>query len=104
MTVIARLEITPVHKGSMAEEIARAVAALDDFDVSYETTAMDTVIEAESTAEVFAAAQAAHEAVDTDRIITSLEIDDRRDRSEHTADRVAAVEEALGRPPKRQSA
>jgi uncharacterized protein (TIGR00106 family) len=104
MTVIARLEITPVQEGSMAEEIAQAVDALDEFDVSYETTAMDTVIEAESLAEVFAAAQAAHEAVDTGRVITSLEIDDRRDRSEHTSARVAAVEEALGRPPKRQTA
>lgn len=86
----------------MADEIARAVDALDRFDVSYETTATDTVVEADTADEVFAAVKAAHDAIGGDRVITSFEIDDRRDRRQNATDRVAAVERRLGRPARRQ--
>ncbi|KYH26109.1 hypothetical protein HAPAU_12010 [Halalkalicoccus paucihalophilus] len=55
MTVIALLSVAPVVEGSMAGEVAKAVDALEEFDVSYETNPMGTVIEAESTEELFAA-------------------------------------------------
>ncbi|WP_435175891.1 MTH1187 family thiamine-binding protein [Halorussus sp. AFM4] len=102
MTVIALLSVAPVVEGSMAEEVAKAVAALDDFDVSYETNPMGTVIEADSVDELFAAAQAAHEAVDGDRVSTFLKIDDKRTREQHAREKVDAVEEALGREAKRE--
>lgn len=101
MTAIARLEIIPVRDGSMAPAIARAVDALDQFDVSYETTATDTIIEAETTDQVFDAVRAAHKAIPDDRVITSVEIDDVRGRKQRVDDRVASVERALGRPPRR---
>ena len=47
MTVVALLSVAPVIEDSMAGEVAKAVAALDDFDVAYETNPMGTVIEAE---------------------------------------------------------
>ncbi|NEU55944.1 MTH1187 family thiamine-binding protein [Halorussus sp. MSC15.2] len=102
MTVIALLSVAPVVEGSMSEEVAKAVAALDDFDVSYETNPMGTVIEADSTDELFAAAQAAHEAVDGDRVSTVLKIDDKRTREQRAHEKVDAVEEALGREAKRE--
>ena len=102
MTAIALLSVAPVTEGSMAEEVAKAVAALDDFDVSYETNPMGTVIEADSVDEVFAAAQAAHEAVDGDRVSTFLKIDDKRTREQRARDKVDAVEDALGREAKRE--
>lgn len=101
MTAIARLEVIPVHEGSMSDDIARAIEALEKFDVSYETTATDTIIEADSIDEIFAAVQAAHTAIDGDRVITSLEVDEQRNREQHIGDRVTAVEAALGRPPRR---
>ena len=97
MTVIALLSVAPVIEDSMADEVAKAVAALDDFDVSYETNPMGTVIEADSTDELFDAAQAAHEAVDGDRVSTVLEIDDKRAREQRAHEKVDAVEDALGR-------
>ena len=103
MSTIARLEIIPVHEGSLSNDIARAIEALDEFDVSYETTATDTVIEADTADEAFKAAHAALAAVEGDRIITSLEVDESRHRKQHIEDRVAAVETALGRPPKREN-
>lgn len=100
MTVFARLEVTPIVEDSQAAEIANAVAVLDEFEISYETTPMDTVIEGDSIEEVFAAAEAAHRAVDTNRVLTSLEVDDQRDRDQQLSDRVTTIEEALGEPPK----
>jgi len=101
MTVIALLSVAPVVEGSMADEVAKAVAALDEFDVAYETNPMGTVVEADSVDELFAAAQAAHEAVDGDRVSTVLKIDDKRTSDERAAEKVTAVEEALGREAKR---
>ncbi|SEV79637.1 MTH1187 family thiamine-binding protein [Natrinema salifodinae] len=98
MTVIALLSVAPVIEDSMAGEIAKAVDALEEYDVTYETNPMGTVIEAESADELFAAAQAAHEAVDADRVSTVLKIDDKRTRDVSAQEKVDAVEEQLGRP------
>jgi uncharacterized protein (TIGR00106 family) len=102
MTAIGLLSVAPVVGDSMADEVAKAVAALDDFDVSYETNPMGTVIEADSVDELFDAAQAAHEAVDGDRVSTVLKIDDKRAREQRAHEKVDAVEEALGREAKRE--
>ena len=98
MTVVALLSVAPVIEDSMADEVAKAVDALEEYDVNYETNPMGTVIEAETTDELFAAAQAAHEAVDADRVSTVLKIDDKRTRTESASAKVDAVEEQLGRP------
>lgn len=99
MTVIAFLSVAPVVEDSMAEEVAAAVEALEDFEVSYETTPMGTTIEAKDAGELFAAARAAHEAVDADRVSTVLKVDDKRASSESAEEKVEAVAEELGREP-----
>ena len=99
MTAIALLSVAPVIEDSMAEEVANAVDAIDEYDVEYETNPMGTVIEAEEIDELFAAAQAAHEAVDAERVSTVLKIDDKRTRETSAAEKVEAVEDALGRSP-----
>ena len=40
MTIVATLSVTPVHNGSLTEEIATAIRVLDDYDVSYDTGPM----------------------------------------------------------------
>jgi uncharacterized protein (TIGR00106 family) len=97
MTTVALLSVAPVIEDSMASEVAKAVEALEEFDVTYETNPMGTVIEAETASEVFAAAEAAHEAVDGDRVSTVLKIDDKRTTERSAAGKVEAVEEELGR-------
>jgi uncharacterized protein (TIGR00106 family) len=96
MTIVALLSVAPVRAGSMAEDVADAVAALDSFDVSYETNPMGTVIEAEDAETLFAAAAAAHGAVDADRVSTFLKVDDKRRSDESAAAKVEAVERELG--------
>lgn len=97
MTVVALLSVAPVKEGSMAEDVADAVAALDDFDVSYGTNPMGTVIEADDVGTLFAACEAAHRAVDADRVSTVLKIDDKRTSDASAASKVEGVERALGR-------
>lgn len=100
MTVIARFEVIPIQDGGQSEDIAQAIEALEEYDVSYKLTATDTVIEAEEVDEVFEAIQAAHNAVDAERIITSVEIDE-RGTEQQAEDRVRSVASVLGRDPEK---
>ena len=102
MTTVALLSVAPVKEGSMAADVAQAIAALDDFDVSYETNPMGTVIEAGDAEVVFAAAAAAHAAVDGDRVSTFLKIDDKRASDNSASAKVEHVEDELGRRAKRE--
>lgn len=97
MTVTAFLAVSPSVDGSMAPEIAKAIEALESYDVAYETTPMGTILEADDVGEVFAAAQAAHEAVGGDRTGTVLKIDDKKTTDQPASAKVEAVEEELGR-------
>lgn len=102
MTVIALLSVAPVREGSMAEDVAAAVAALDDFDVAYETNPMGTVIEADDVGTLLEAVEAAHRAVDADRVSTFLKIDDKRTSDVPAREKVEGVERALGREARRE--
>ena len=99
MSVVALLSVAPVGEpGSMAPAVADAVAALEDFDVRYETNPMGTVIEADDIGTLLDAAEAAHTAVDADRVSTFLKIDDDRTRTGDVGGKVERVAAALGRP------
>jgi uncharacterized protein (TIGR00106 family) len=99
MSIVALLSIAPVREGTMAPEVAKAVDALDDYDISYETNPMGTVIEADDIGELLAAVGAAHRAVDGDRVSTFLKVDDKRTVDQHAEEKVEAVERELGREP-----
>lgn len=101
MTVVAMLSVAPVIEESMASEVAKAVAALDDFAVSYETNPMGTVIEADDVDTLLDAVGAAHNAVDGDRVSTVVKIDDKRTVETSAGQKVASVEDHLGRPARR---
>ena len=98
MTVIALLSVAPVGEESMSADVADAVAALDSFEISYETNPMGTVIEADSINQLLDAVAAAHAAVDGDRVSTVLKIDDKRTSDEPASKKVESVERHLGRP------
>lgn len=102
MTVIAFVSVAPVKEGSMAAEVAKAVDALDDFDVSYETTPMGTTIEADDVGTLFDAVEAAHRAVPGDRVSTFLKIDDKRASDASAREKVEHVERELGRDARRE--
>ena len=101
MTTVALLSVAPVIEGSMASEVAKAVAALDEFDVAYETNPMGTVVEADDVDTLLDAVAAAHKAVDGDRVSTFLKIDDKRTRTQDASEKVSRVEAELGREARR---
>lgn len=102
MTVVALLSVAPVKADSMAEDVADAIAALDEFNVEYETNPMGTVIEAKDIDTLLAAVAAAHKAVDADRVSTFLKVDDKRDVEFSAAEKVESVEDHLGREARSQ--
>ncbi|PSP76442.1 hypothetical protein BRC81_12520 [Halobacteriales archaeon QS_1_68_20] len=102
MSVIARFEVIPVQEGSMSTAIAEALRALDRHPVSYRTTPTDTIIEADTAGQIFAAVRDAHRAIPDERVITSVEVDEDRRRPQDMGERVASVERELGHPPERR--
>ncbi|WP_181687389.1 thiamine-binding protein [Halorhabdus salina] len=99
MTAFGFLSVAPVIEGSMSGEVAKAVAAIEDHDVGYQTTPMGTIIEAEDPADLFGAAADAHAAVDADRVETFLKIDDKRAVEQAAGEKVESVAEELGHDP-----
>ena len=78
--------------------VAAAVAALDEAGIKYQLSGMGTLLEAENPNELFDAIKIAHEAVfkaGSQRVVTSVKIDDRRDRDRTMADKVHSVEKKL---------
>ena len=101
MTAFGFLSVAPVIEGSMSGEVAKAVAAIEEHDVGYQTTPMGTIIEAEDPADIFAAAADAHAAVDADRVETFLKLDDKRAVEHAAGEKVESVAEELGHDPER---
>jgi uncharacterized protein (TIGR00106 family) len=99
MTAFALLRVTPIKEGDITADVAAAVDALEEFDVSYETTPMATTIEAEDVSELFAACAAAHEAVDAPSVQTTVQVDE-KDKDMAAEEKVDAVESELGREAK----
>lgn len=99
MTVTAMLTVAPLDSPEVDfdAEIAKAIDALEDFDVRYETHPMETTIEADDLDTVFAAAQAAHEVLDAQRVLSHLKIDEFRQESLAVEEKVERVEAHLGR-------
>ncbi|WP_135823795.1 thiamine-binding protein [Halorussus ruber] len=99
MTVTAMLTVAPLDdpEADFDAEIAAAIDALEEFDVRYETNPMETTIEADDLGEVFDAAQAATEAIDATRTMTSLKIDHFREEDLAVEEKVERVETHLGR-------
>ncbi len=100
MTVTAMLSVAPLDSPDVDfdAQIAKAIDALENYDVRYETHPMETTIEAERLDEVFAAAQGATEAVDASRVSTKLKIDHFREEDLAVEEKVDRVEAHLGRP------
>jgi uncharacterized protein (TIGR00106 family) len=99
MTVTAALSVAPLDdpEADFDAEIARAIDALEEYDVRYETHPMETTVEGEELSEVFAAARAASEAVDARRVLTELRIDHFREETLTADEKVDRVETHLGR-------
>ncbi len=93
--VIAEISVTPITDGvSVSKYVRAAYKALVETGLKVELTPMATVMEADTIEDIFDAALRAHRAVadmGARRIITTLKIDDRRDKRVHMEDKVRSV-------------
>ncbi len=102
MTVHAEISIVPITGGkstSMSKQIAAAFSAIRKIkNIKAELTALGTQVEATDLGSILQAVEAAHMAAmsaGTKRVITTVRIDDRRDKSQTLQDKVKSVKRKL---------
>jgi len=97
---IAEISIIPLGTGtpSVSKCIARACKVLrDEKNIKYELTSMGTIIEGDLT-DIMRAVRNMHEAAfseGTVRVVTSIKIDDRRDKTTSMKDKIESVHKKL---------
>ena len=94
--IIADVSVAPVGVGtSLSSYVKHAHAAIKAANVKYYAGPMGTSFEAEDLDQLFAIVKAAHEAVlkaGAPRVLTTLKIDDRRDKEAHMDHKVKSIE------------
>ncbi|MGC9004029.1 MAG: MTH1187 family thiamine-binding protein [bacterium] len=98
---IAEISIYPLGTSSpsVGDYVANCVKILEEMGLNYQITPMSTVFEGELK-EVFEAAARIHEVafqMGCQRVVTSLKIDDRRDKPASMRSKVEGVERRLGK-------
>jgi len=94
IVIVADISVVPLGEGtSVGALVRKAVKALDESGLKVMHGPMSTSFEAESLEELFAAVRKAHEAVfvaGARRVVTTVKIDDRRDRRHSMASKMDA--------------
>ena len=97
---IVEVSIIPLGTGSpsVSQYVAQAVEVLQrEEDIKYELTAMGTIIEG-NLGQLLALARKMHEAVfdaGAMRVVTTLKIDDRRDKASSASSKIEALKRKL---------
>jgi uncharacterized protein (TIGR00106 family) len=98
--VIAEISIVPIGTStpSVSKYVAKAIQVLDrERDIKYKLTGMGTILEGDWAA-VLEVVRKMHESVFDDqvrRVVTTIRIDDRRDRESSVERKVQSVAEKL---------
>lgn len=94
--IVADVSVVPLGVGtSVSEYVKKAVRALDGSGLKVLHGPMSTSLEAKTVDEVFAAVRKAHEAViaaGAKRVVTTVKIDDRRDKEHTMASKLSAID------------
>jgi uncharacterized protein (TIGR00106 family) len=97
--MLAELSVAPMDKGAegLSVYVAEAIRIIHESGLDYEIHAMGTLIEGPSD-KVFEVIRRCHEAVaeKSERVVTSIKIDDRKGRRGAIRGKVKSVEEKLG--------
>ncbi len=96
---VAEINVVPLGTGSpsLSEHIARVLRVLEAEEVKYELTSMGTIVEGE-VERILALAGRMHQAAFGEgvlRVLTTVKIDDRRDKPLTKEGKIKAVEEKL---------
>lgn len=98
--ITAELTVIPIGTPdtSLSKYVAAAIAALDETQVDYKLHGMGTLLEADNPDDLFEAIKIAHEAVfkaGSQRVVTSVKIDDCRDCQSTMEKKVQSVKRKL---------
>jgi uncharacterized protein (TIGR00106 family) len=97
--MIVMFSIVPMDKGeSISTDVARAINLIDQSGLTYQTTAMGTLIEGDWE-EIMILIKRCHDEVrkSSRRVYTRINIDDREGASNELTKKVASVESKVGR-------
>jgi len=99
MSVLAEFSIVPLGKGaSVSAQIARVMQVVMESGISYRANPMGTVIEGDWD-QVMGVVRRCHEEVlkDSDRVVTTIKIDDRKGGGQRMERKLESVEQKLGK-------
>lgn len=98
--MIVQFSIIPVGEGSsISGDVAKVLKIVDESGLPYRLNPMATVVEG-SWREVMDLIQRCHEEImgGRERVLTSITIDDRRDRTDMINQKIQTVERKTGKP------
>ena len=96
---IMEIKIMPIgtQSASVSKHVAKAIKTLEQAGVKYQVTPMGTIVEADSVERLFDIAKLMHQAAldDLDRIVTFIELDERKDKPLTMAGKLKSVEQKI---------
>lgn len=98
MSILAEFSVVPVGAGaSISPQVARVLRIVIDSGVRYKANPMGTVLEGEWD-EVMAVIKKCHAEVikDSERVLTTLTIDDRKGKADRIEKKLESVEQKVG--------
>ncbi len=98
--MLAEFSVVPLDKGAtgLSQFVADSLKIIESSGLDYEIHALGTLVEG-SSEEVWAVIRQCHEhmAAISDRVVTTVKIDDRKGATDRIRGKVRAVEEKMGR-------
>ncbi len=99
--MMADFRVVPIGTGSssLSTQLAEVLNVVDSSGVSYKVNDMRTVVEGDWDT-VMGLIRKCHEKMleNSDRVTTIITIDERKGKTVHIGDKVASIENALGKP------
>jgi len=99
MSVLLEFAMFPTDKGeSISPYVSKVIQMLRESGVTYQLTAMGTIIETETLSEALALVQQSYDILepDCDRVYSSLKFDIRKGKSQCLTQKIKSVEKIIG--------
>ena len=97
--MVVNFTVVPIGKdSSLSAKVAEVLKIISDSGISYKLHSMWTILEGEWD-EIMRLIKKCHKKIlkDSDRVLTTITIDDRKGRTDRIAGKVKSVEEKLGK-------
>ena len=101
--MIVNFSVVPIGKGnSLSTQVAEVLKVVDESGINYKLHSMGTILEGDWD-EILKLIKKCHERTleDSDRVLTTITIDDRKGKSGRIVGKVQSVERKLGKELKR---